>query len=111
MAQHAPTAHAHMQAYEAHVRAVEEDLEYFRAKRLEPRLLFLHRRGLVTLYDILRAFARMPSSTSAQPAGAASQDLEQRIRALEDGLDEYVRGIAVASVDVKGSPMVIEDTR
>ncbi|HZU06542.1 MAG TPA: nitrile hydratase subunit alpha [Chloroflexota bacterium] len=104
--------HAHMQDYEAHVRAVEEDLEYYRTKRLEPRILYLHRRGIVTLYDILRAFARLaPDAASAPPAGAASQDLAQRIRALEDGLDEYVRGIALTTIEVGGQPLPIEETR
>jgi hypothetical protein len=44
-----------MHDFEAHVRAVEEDLEYYRTKRLEPRIFFVARRGIVTLYDILRA--------------------------------------------------------
>src|SRR5438270_177580 len=39
--------HLHMQDPEAHVRAVEEDLEYYRTKRFESRLLYLHRRALI----------------------------------------------------------------
>ena len=39
----------HMHDFEAHIRAVEEDLEYYRAKRFEPRIFYLIRRGVVTL--------------------------------------------------------------
>ena len=47
MANSAQTAHGHMQDHEGHVRAVEADLEYWRTKRLEPRLIQLHRRGVL----------------------------------------------------------------
>ncbi len=107
MVQQVAPPHGHMHDYEAHVRAVEEDLEYYRVKRFEPRVLYCHRRGLVTLYDVLRAAATLPPP-APPPADAT---LEQRIRALEDGLDGYVRGNALASVDFGGTKMVIEDTR
>src|SRR2546427_2068540 len=45
----------HMHDFEAHIRAVEEDLEYYRAKRFEPRIFYLIRRGVVTFYDLLKA--------------------------------------------------------
>ena len=111
MAQQAAVAHSHMHDYEAHVRAVEEDLEYWRAKRFEPRVLFLHRRGLVTLYDVLHAASRLLPPAPLPPTDEDRPELERRIRALEDGLDEYVRGIALTSVDIRGTKMVIEDTR
>ena len=31
----------HMHDYMAHIKAVEEDLEYYRAKRFEPRIFYL----------------------------------------------------------------------
>lgn len=103
----------HMQDYEAHVRAVEEDLEYYRTKRFESRIFFMARRGIVTFYDLLEAGARLAASTAASPGPADRPgDLEGRIRALEDGLDDYVRGIALIQSDlVKGIDLVIEDTR
>jgi nitrile hydratase subunit alpha len=107
MADSTQAAHSHMHDFEGHVAAVEADLEYWRAKRLEPRVFQLHRRGVLTLYDLLRAAAQLP----AAPAGDAAHDTEARIRALEDGLDEYIRGIALASLDIAGHPFVIEDTR
>jgi hypothetical protein len=107
----APAAHLHMQDPEAHVRAVEEDLEYYRAKRFEPRILYLHRRGLITLYDILKALPKVTPWISSAPPGETPEALEQRIRALEDGLDEYIRGIALTSPEIGGHRMVIEDGR
>src|SRR5262245_36154712 len=107
----APAAHLHMQDPEAHVRAVEEDLEYYRAKRFEPRVLYLHRRRLLTLYDILNALPRVAPWTSSAPPDESPEALERRVRALEDGLDEYIRGIALTSPDIDGHQMVIEDGR
>ena len=62
MAHSTQAAHGHMHDHEGHVQAVEADLEYWRAKRLEPRVLQLHRRGVVTLYDLLRAAAHVPAA-------------------------------------------------
>jgi nitrile hydratase len=108
MAHSTRVAHGHMQDYEGHVQAVEADLEYWRTKRLEPRLIQLHRRGVLTLYDVLRAAAHVPAASA--PSGE-TKEIENRIRALEDGLDEYIRGIALASIDSPDRPSVIEDTR
>jgi nitrile hydratase len=93
-----------MHDFPEHVRAVEEDFEYYRTKRLEPRVLFLVRRGTLRLADVLRA------GTEAQPAHEPVADgLEQRIRGVEDRLDAYVKEIAVLSSADDG--IVIEDTR
>ena len=109
MAHDTQAAHGHMQDHEGHVLGVKADLEYWRTERLEPRVLQLHRRGVLTLYDLLRAAAHLPSP----PIGAneAAHDIEGRIRALEDGLDDYIRGIGLASIDPSEQPSVIEDTR
>src|SRR5262249_35058837 len=109
MAHSTHAAHSHMQDQEGHVLAVEADLEYWRTKRLEPRVLQLHRRGVITLYDLLRAAAHLP----APPIGAseAAHDVEGRIRALEDGLDDYIRGIGLASISPPEHHSVSQDTR
>jgi nitrile hydratase len=107
MADAAHAEHSHMHDHAGHVHAVEADLEYWRTKRLEPRVIQLHRRGVVTLYDLLHAASRVP----AAPVGAAAHDIEGRIRALEDGLDDYIRGIGLASIDPPDHAFVIEDTR
>jgi nitrile hydratase len=103
----------HMHDYEAHVTAVEEDLEYYRAKRLEPRIIYLIRRGVVTFYDLLKARAALKRTNQfferRKPQG---KNLEARVRYLEEWLDEYVKGIAlVSSRSVDGMDMVIEDNR
>jgi nitrile hydratase subunit alpha len=100
-------AHSHMHDFEGHVAAVEADLEYWRAKRLEPRLIQLHRRGVLTFYDVVRTATAHP----AAPTTAVAHDTEARIRALEDGLDDYIRRINLISLDGPGYPSVIEDTR
>jgi nitrile hydratase subunit alpha len=101
-------AHSHIHDCEGHVEAVEADLEYWRTKRLEPRVLQLHRRGVLTLYDLIHTAARLPGPTSADEH---ARDLEGRISALEDGLDEYIRGIGLVSLEIPGHHSVIEDTR
>ena len=104
---HDQAPHTHMHDREGHVHAVEVDLEYWRAKRLEPRLIQLHRRGVITLYDLLDAAARLPAAPAVEPGS----DIEARIRALEDGLDDYIRDIGLASVDTRDEAFVIEDIR
>jgi nitrile hydratase len=93
-----------MHDFEAHVRAVEEDFEYYRTKRLEPRVLFLVRRGVLRLADLLKA-----APEAERPTNDAPDAMEQRIRAVEDRLDAYVKEIAVLSSVDDG--IVIEDTR
>lgn len=89
-----------MHDLDAHLRAVEEDLEYYRTKRFESRVVQTIRRGRISFHDLLAGFndARQPA-----PGG----DLEQRIRALEDRLDEYVKGIGLTGTN----DFVIEDGR
>ncbi|MBM2805996.1 MAG: NHase alpha protein [Deltaproteobacteria bacterium] len=91
----------HMHDYLAHIKAVEEDLEYYRAKRFEPRIFYLLRRNVVTFYDLLNKIAK--------PQG---KNIEARVRYLEEWLDEYVKGIALVSArTVEGMDMVTEDNR
>jgi nitrile hydratase len=102
-----------MHNFDAHITAVEEDLEYYRTKRLEPRIIYLIRRGVVTFYDLLKARAGLKRSnqffTLPKPQG---KNIEARVRCLEEWLDEYVKGIAlVSSRNVEGMDMVIEDNR
>ena len=107
---HDHNAHSHMHDFEGHVEAVEADLEYWRTKRLEPRLIQLHRRGVLTLYDLVRTAAALPAP-QLEENEASEAGLEPRIRALEDGLDDYVRGVSLISFDGPGHSSVIEDTR
>lgn len=103
----------HMHDYEAHIKAVEEDLEYYRAKRLEPRIIYLIRRGVVTFYDLLKARAALRlANRFFEPRKPQGKNMEARVRYLEEWLDQYVKGIAlVSSRSVEGMDMVIEDNR
>lgn len=92
----------------AQLHALETDLEYFRTKRLEPRLLHFLRRGILSFDGLLRAGA---DRTRATPPVAASGTLEDRIRALQDALDAYVVGIATLTVPVRSGNVVIDDVR
>jgi nitrile hydratase subunit alpha len=109
MSEHAPHGGSHMHDFEAHVRAVEEDLEYYRAKRIEPRIFTLLRRGILSFTDLFTAAA---ASAASAAGGGAAKDLEQRIRALEDGLDDYVREIGLISSAIgDAADVVTEDGR
>lgn len=103
----------HMHDYLAHIKAVEEDLEYYRAKRFEPRIFYLLRRGVVTFYDLLKVRSTLKKKDHffkvAKPQG---KNIEARVRFLEEWLDEYVKGIALVSArTVEGMDMVTEDNR
>jgi len=113
MAKKAKQVLGHMHDFEAHVRAVEEDLEYYRTKRFEPRIIYLVRRGVVTFTDLLKAHAsRKRSSQFFKVSRKPNSNIEVRVRALEEELDDYVKGIAlVSSRSVEGMDMVIEDNR
>ena len=103
----------HMHDFESHIRAVEEDLEYYRAKRLEPRIIYLLRRGIVTFADLLKARGSLKRKNRFfKPAKRQGKNIEARVRHLEEWLDEYVKGIALVSARaVEAMDMVIEDNR
>ncbi len=99
--------------FDAHIRAVEEDLEYYRAKRFEPRIFYLLRRGVVTFADLLKARVALKRKNqffkTRKPQG---KNIEARVRYLEEWLDEYVKGIVLVSARaVEAMDMVTEDNR
>ena len=104
---------SHMHDFEAHVRAVEEDLEYYRAKRIEPRIFTLLRRGFIEFTDLFNSARASTSKDAASDAGnGQEQDLEKRVRALEDGLDDYVREIGLLTSSIGDAiDVVTEDGR
>ena len=107
MARATHTAHSHMQDPEAHVRAVAADLEYFRRKRLQPRLSLYLRRDIISLAALLRAH-----DTVERPARPAPpEDLERRVRGLEDALDDLILDIGAAAVAVRSADLTIHDMR
>ena len=74
---------SHMHDFEAHVRAVEEDLEYYRAKRIEPRIFTLLRRGFIEFVDLFNAASASPGKNGDSGNGQ-EKDIEGRVRALEE---------------------------
>ena len=103
----------HMHDFEAHIRAVEEDLEYYRAKRFEPRIFYLLRRSVVTFPDLLKARVALKRKNQFfKPRKPEGKNIEARVRYLEEWLDEYVKGIALVSARaVEAMDMVTEDNR
>jgi nitrile hydratase len=113
MAEHLHQTDSHMHDFEAHVRAVEEDLEYYRAKRIEPRIFTLLRRGFIEFTDLFNgAMASTSKDDTLDGGNGEEQDLEKRVRALEDGLDDYVREIGLLTSSIGGAiDVVTEDSR
>ena len=119
----------HIKDVEAHVRGLEADVEYWRAKRLEPRILHFVRRNVLPLHALLAAAAPSDGPATSSPAGSPASSpatdqhaenvqhehehapLETRIRALEDRLDDYVRGITLAATEPGLVDFVIDDAR
>jgi nitrile hydratase len=95
----------------ARLHAVAADLEYFRAKRLEPRVIHLVRRGVISLTDLIRAGRDTGDTAGDRTSDAAPADAAQRLRALEDRLDAFVTGIAAVAVATRSADVVIEDIR
>ncbi len=117
-----------MKDFEAHVTAVEADLEYWRVKRIEPRMLHFVRRNILPLHALFATAARMGTDGAGKPISIRSdgkigeeehnhehehkhEALEERIRGLEDRLDDYVRAIALAATDPGKVDFVIDDSR
>jgi nitrile hydratase subunit alpha len=100
-----------MHDYELHIRAIVEDLNYWRAKRLEASVFRFARIGAVTLYDIMDTYTlnAVENKEAAKPLGT-QQDLEPSIRALENQLGDYIKGVMVIET-VPIRDVVIDDLR
>jgi len=102
-----PPGHMHLQDPEANVAAIVADLEYFRRKRLESRLLYMLRRGYLPFATLLQAAQTTPAVEQLTPA----EDLDDRIKALQERLNSLVTGILSLQVPIKAGSIAIEDTR
>lgn len=99
----------HHEDIESHLRSVEEDLEYWRTKRLEPRVFRLLRNGNITFSDIILASGKATERSSVKRhLGRGS--IDDRAAALEKGLGSYIRGIEVAT-SIIGSLVLVEESR
>ncbi len=78
-----------MHDFDAHIRAVEEDLEYYRAKRFEPRVFYLLRRNVVMFSDLLKARVELKRKNQFfKPRKPEGKNIEARVRYLEEWLLE-----------------------
>src|SRR2546428_3730508 len=97
----------HREDIAAHIRSVEEDMEYWRTKRLEPRVIRLIRKGTIAFSDLIQASTVAHSRIEEVKSGG---DLEDRVAALEIGLGKFIRGTEVAT-SILGSLALAEERR
>jgi len=102
-----PPGHMHLEDPDANLAAIIADLEYFRRKRLESRALYLARRRILSLSDLIRAGAEVGEPAVAPPPS----DLDDRIKRLQERLDAIVVGILSLQVPMAGASVAIDDTR
>ena len=98
----------HSDDLDAHLKSVEEDMEYWRTKRLEPRVFRLLRKGEISFADIITSAGSAGSHVPAPPVNGTTQ--EEMVAALELRLGEFIRGIEVAN-SVIGSNVLNEEGR
>ena len=97
----------HHEDLDSHIRAVEEDMEYWRTKRLEPRIIRLIRKGTIAFPDLIEA---SEAARSRLEKLESKSNLENRVAALEIGLGRFVRGIEVAT-SIIGTRVLVEESR
>ena len=102
-----PPGHMHLQDPDANVAAIVSDLEYFRRKRLEARLLYMLRRGYLPFASLLQAAQQNSVTEQVIPA----EDLDDRIKALQERLNSLVTGILSLQIPIRAGSIAIEDTR
>ena len=102
-----PPGHMHLQDPDANVAAIVSDLEYFRRKRLESRLLYMLRRGYLPFAGLLQAAQQKSVTEQLIPA----EDLDDRIKALQERLNSLVTGILSLQIPIRAGSIAIEDTR
>jgi len=97
----------HSEDLPSHVKSIEEDMEYWRTKRLEPRVFRLLRKGEITFFDIIQA-----SDSARSQVGRVKGDgtLEERVTALEIELGKLIRSIEVAT-SIIGNRVLVEESR
>src|SRR2546422_10077312 len=95
----------HREDIAAHIRSVEEDMEYWRTKRLEPRVIRLIRKGTIAFSDLIQASTVAHSRMEELKSGG---DLEDRVAALEVALGKFIRGTEGATSIIGGFVLVEE---
>ncbi len=104
-----PPGHMHLEDPDANLAAIIADLEYFRRKRLESRVLHLARRRVLSLPGLLRAAIDVGAAPAAAPPPPV--ELDERIKRLQERLDALVTGILSLQIPMEGASVAIDDTR
>jgi nitrile hydratase subunit alpha len=100
-----------MHDYDLHIRAIVEDLNYWRAKRLEASVFRFARIGAVTLYDIMDSISEIQPEEAPDCGSIHAETMEEaKIRALELQLGEYIKGVMIVE-SVPVGDVVIDDLR
>jgi nitrile hydratase subunit alpha len=106
----------HMHDFDEHLRAVIEDIGYWRAKRFEATVFRFARIGAVTLYDIMDSMIVIQKKESETPAQEQQvsevhdDPLEAKVRSLELQLGEYIKGVMLVE-NIPVGDVVIDDLR
>ena len=82
-------------------------MEYWRTKRLEPRVIRLIRKGTIAFSDLIQASTVAHSRMEELKSDG---DLEDRVAALEIALGKFIRGTEVAT-SIIGSLVLVEESR
>jgi nitrile hydratase subunit alpha len=90
------TVKMHTEDSGAHIRAVFEDAEYWRTKRLEPIIFQLIRKGKLGFFDFVEA-PRAPGIAPALLSSNSEENIADRIETLELNLGKYINGIEIAA--------------
>ncbi|MDA4130008.1 MAG: nitrile hydratase subunit alpha [Thaumarchaeota archaeon] len=101
---------SHMHDFDDHIRAIVEDLGYWRAKRFEASVFRFARIGALTLYDIMNSYSNIREIPDPPEVENAESETEARIRALEIALGDYIKGVMIIETVPIGT-VVIDDLR
>src|SRR2546426_9508944 len=82
-------------------------MEYWRTKRLEPRVIRLIRKGTIAFSDLIQASTVARSRMEELKSGG---DLEDRVAGLEVALGKFIRGTGVGT-SIIGSLGLVEGSR
>ena len=100
----------HTEDTESHIRAVLEDAEYWRTKRLEPIMFQLIRKGKLGFYDLFTASPK-PRAVPSLARGQPQAGLEERVETLELNLGRYINGIEIAAQIARDSYFIDEQRK
>ncbi len=99
----------HTEDAEAHIRAVFEDAQYWRTKRIEPIIFQLIRKNRISFFDFIEE-----SKTRLAPPLQEIKDgspIEDAIETLELNLGRYINGIEIAAQVARGSYFIDEQRK